>query len=258
MGDSIAFGTNVDKTRDVYPKVLERLLQRDYPDKQYAVVNAAVGGYNIWQEWALLKELRTELNIKMVIVGLCLNDSSPMFYIREDIKEAVVKIPARINSISDVFHREFINRLKLYVMVKEVIKSVQRNHPKLFPSSLLWHNLLVKQGSWQNLKDTILEMKLSLAENDIPLVVVIFPYRHQLELEPPDNLIQKDLSQFCQQNGIKCLDLFTCFKAYKDSIVWDAEGIHPDKRGHWVAGQNIYQYLVDEQVIHSMNYSEAF
>lgn len=257
LGDSITFGSNVDSLGNVYAKVLESLLQQKFHDSHYIVFNAGIGGYNIWQERALLQELREKIPVNMAILGFCLNDSSPMFYVREDIKGAVVKVPGKINSFSEIFSRKFINRLKLYVMFREAVKSMQRRYPKLFPSSMLWHNLLVKQISWKNLKLTLLEMKKKLAHDDIPFIVVIFPYRHQLELNASDNLIQNDLSQFCQQHGIRCLDLFSYFKAKKDSICWDSEGIHPDEYGHKIAGQTIYEFLIEENLIPKRNQQEV-
>ncbi len=257
LGDSITFGSNVNSLGDIYSKVLESLLQQKFHDNHYIVFNAGIGGYNIWQERALLNELRKKMPVNMVILGFCLNDSSPMFYVREEIKGAVVNVPGKINSFSEIFSRTFINRLKLYVMFKEAIKSMQRRYPKLFPSSMLWHNLLIKQSSWNNLKLTLLEMKESLAQDNIPLVVVVFPYRHQLELKTSDNLIQNDLSQFCQQHEIRCLDLFSYFKAKKDSIRWDLEGIHPDECGHKIAGQTIYEFLIKENLIPKGNQEEV-
>jgi len=257
LGDSITFGSNVDSLRDVYSKVLESLLQRKYPDKHCIVFNAGIGGYNLWQERALLHELHKKIHVNMVILGFCLNDSSPMFYVREDIKGAVVKVPGKVNSFSEIFSRKFINRLKLYVMFREAVKSMQRRYPKLFPCSMLWHNLLIKQSSWNDLKLTLLEIKESLAQDNIPLVVVIFPYRHQLELNAADNLIQNDLSQFCRQHEIRCLDLFSFFKAKKDSIRWDAEGIHPDASGHRLAGKTIYKFLIEENLIPDRNQEEV-
>jgi lysophospholipase L1-like esterase len=134
-------------------------------------------------------------------------------------------------------------------MFKEAVKSLQRRYPRLFPSSMMWHNALVNGEGWRSLKDTISEMHENLAQNNIRLVVVIFPYAHQLKLEAKDNIIQNDLSQYCQVHSIPCLDLFSYFKQNNQQIQWDAEGIHPDVNGHQVAGEAIYHYLVQQKLI---------
>lgn len=249
IGDSITFGANIKDLNQVYGKVLQAMIRQNFSQENYIVYNAGVGGYNIWQEHALLKELEGKVKYDMVLLGLCLNDSSPKMYVSEDIKGAVVNVSGEIESPKDLFSRKFFNRFKLYMMFKEAVKSLQRRYPRLFPSATMWHNALVKGEGWRSLKDTILEMDENLAQNNIRLVVVIFPYAHQLKLEAKDNIIQNDLLQFCQAHSIPCLDLFSGFKKNSRQIQWDAEGIHPDVNGHRVAGEAIYHYLVEQQLI---------
>lgn len=249
IGDSITFGANIKDLNRVYGKVVQSLIQDNFPDQKVIVYNAGVGGYNIWQERALLRELDHQIKYNMVLLGLCLNDSSPKMYVSEDIKGAVVNVSGEIESARDLFSRKFFNRSKLYVMFKEAVKSLQRRYPRLFPSSMLWHNMLVKGEGWASLKNTILEMHQELAERNIPLVVAIFPYAHQLKLTAQDNIIQNDLVQFCQAHQIPCLDLFEAYQQHQEEIQWDAEGIHPDVNGHRIAGEAIYQFLVEQKLI---------
>jgi len=249
IGDSITFGANIKDFNQVYGKVLQSLIQQNFPEENYIVYNAGVGGYNIWQERALLQELTGKIKYDMVLLGLCLNDSSPKMYVSEDIKGAVVNVSGEIESTEEIFSRKFFNRFKLYVMFREAAKSMQRRYPKLFPSSTMWHNVLVNGEGWRSLKDTILEMHNSLAQDGIELVVVIFPYAHQLKLEAKDNIIQNDLLKFCQSYSIPCFDLFSNYKQNSQLIQWDEEGIHPDENGHQLAGEAIYYYLVEQKLI---------
>lgn len=249
IGDSITFGANIKDLNQVYGKVLQALIQQKFPDPNYVVYNAGVGGYNIWQERAMLKELTGKIKYDMLLIGLCLNDSSPKMFVSEDIKGAVVNVSGEIESTKDVFSRKFFNRFKLYVIFKEAVKSMQRRYPKVFPSSMMWHNLLVNGEGWNSLKNTILEMHESLKPKGIPLVIVIFPYAHQLKLEAEDNIVQNDLLRFCEMHSIPCLDLFERYKQNSQQIKWDGEGIHPDEGGHKVAGETIYNYLLEKNLI---------
>ncbi len=249
IGDSITFGSNIKDLNHVYGKVLQAMIRQNFPEKNHIVYNAGVGGYNIWQERALLKEITGKIKYDMVLLGLCLNDSSPKMFVSEDIKGAVVNVSGEIESTKDVFSRKFFNRFKLYTMFKEAVKSMQRRYPKFFPGSMMWHNVLVNGEGWRSLKDTLLEMQENLSKNDIPFVVVIFPYAHQLKLEAKDNIVQNDLLQFCQVHSIPCYDLFSYYKQNSQLIQWDEEGIHPDVRGHRLAGEAIYYYLVKQNLI---------
>ena len=249
IGDSITFGAFIKHMEDVYGKILESELQADYPEERYLVFNAGIGGYNIWQEAEMMKQLSSFFKWQMVILGFCLNDSSPMMYVNNNIKGAVVNVAPKVKSPKDIFSRKFLDRSKLYVMAKESFKSLQRRYPNLFPASMMWHNVLVKGPAWEDLKETLREMNQSLSAQGIPLVVVIFPYAHQLKLDADKNLVQKDLVQFCKNESIYCLDLFQSFKNNKDQIKWDAEGVHPDEAGHRIAGEAIYQYLRSKKLI---------
>ena len=257
LGDSITFGANIKDINQVYGKVVQMLIQQKFPDENYIVYNAGVGGYNIWQERAMLQELTGKIKYDMVLLGLCLNDSSPKMYVSEDIKGAVVNVSGEIESTKEIFSRKFFNRFKLYVMFREALKSMQRRYPKLFPSSMLWHNVLVNGEGWQSLKNTLLQMHESLNENGIPFVIVIFPYAHQLKLDTKDNIVQNDLLNFCQAHEIPCLDLFPSYKQNSKLIQWDKEGIHPDEGGHRIAGETIFNYLVEQKLIPIKNDEEV-
>lgn len=117
--------------------------------------------------------------------------------------------------------------------------------------------VLVKAEGWQSSRNTLLEMYERLNAQGIPLVVVVFPYAHQLKLEANDNLIQNDLLTFCQNHDIACLDLFPCYQANSQSIRWEAEGIHPDEGGHQIACEAIFNSLNEQQLIPIQNNVEV-
>lgn len=76
IGDSVTFGTNL-RVEDTYPKILERMLNNRYGDREkFEVINFAVVGYNSYQEEIVLEEKCLPFNPDMVLVGFCLNDDS--------------------------------------------------------------------------------------------------------------------------------------------------------------------------------------
>jgi hypothetical protein len=188
------------------------------------------------------------MNVKLVLLGFCLNDSSPTFHATADLKGAVSRLEKPINSIEAVFSREFFNRSYLYVLLKETLKNAQRAYPRAFPARFLWHNLLVKEKRWQQCKETLVLMRDQLSQQGIPLVIAVFPYQHQLRLEPQANLVQNDLMTFCHEHELYCLDLFSAFREHASEITFDPEGTHPDERGHAVAAQAILEYLTEQQL----------
>jgi lysophospholipase L1-like esterase len=248
LGDSITFGSKVKDTADVYSHRLERAIGRSPRQRRVIVYNAGVAGFNTWQEHALMGELLPTMTVKLVLLGFCLNDSSPAFHVKADLKGAVSLYDTPIGSFKAVFSREFFNRSYFYVFLKETFKNVQKAHPRAFPASLLWHNLLIKEKRWQECKETLVVMRDQLRTQGIPLVIVVFPYRHQLSLEPQANLIQNDLMTSCREHELYCLDLFSAFKEHVSEISFDDEGTHPDENGHRVAAQTILDYLREQEL----------
>ncbi len=248
LGDSITFGDRVEDTADVYGHRVELTIARLLPRSHVIVYNAGVSGFNTWQESALMGELLPTMNVRLVLLGFCLNDSSPRFHVRAGLEGAVSRYEQPADSFGSIFSREFFNRSYFYVLLKESFKNVQRAHPGAFPPGLLWHNLLVKEQRWRECKQTLVAMRDRLDERGIPLVVAVFPYAHQLRLEPRANLVQNDLMAFCREHGLECLDLFGAFKLHASEITFDQEGTHPDKRGHAVAAQAIVGYLQERRL----------
>jgi lysophospholipase L1-like esterase len=250
LGDSITFGSRVKASADVYSHQLEQAIGSSLQHRRVIVYNAGVAGFNTWQELALMGELLPTMDVKLVLLGFCLNDSSPRFHVKTDLKGAVSRYDRPIDSFKAFFSREFFNRSYFYVLLKETFKNVQRAHPRVFPASLLWHNLLIRGKRWQECKETLVVMRDQLRTQGIPLVIAVFPYRHQLSLEPQSNLIQNDLMTFCREHGLYCLDLFSAFKEHMSEINFDdeGEGAHPDENGHRVAAQAIFDYLREQEL----------
>jgi lysophospholipase L1-like esterase len=73
VGDSVTYGFNVD-AEDTYPKQLEALLERRYPDRHFEVINAGVPGWSWIQGRRYLEVEGLALRPDVVVIGHGTND----------------------------------------------------------------------------------------------------------------------------------------------------------------------------------------
>jgi lysophospholipase L1-like esterase len=255
LGDSIAWGVNVDLPEQRYSTQLEELLNRAYPDNRFLTYNTGISGYNTWQEFAQLRELFPHIHPKLVIVGFCLNDSGSAWTLSSEASDVLVLQQTSAADSHGLNIRGVFNNLVVYMIYKDSIKKLQQTFPTLFPPALLWYNLLIREQRWQDCKGELLAMQRFLADKGVHLVIAIFPFGQQLKLEEKDNLIQSDLLEYCNSNGLLCLDLFPFFKdnvsgrKITDMLQIGDYDVHPDAAGHAVAAQALFGYLVEKRLV---------
>jgi lysophospholipase L1-like esterase len=73
LGDSWTFGWNVGTTQS-YPRQLQDLLRREFPEANFEVLNLGVAGYSSLHGFRLLKTRVLDLNPDVVVVGFAMNE----------------------------------------------------------------------------------------------------------------------------------------------------------------------------------------
>jgi lysophospholipase L1-like esterase len=73
LGDSWTFGWNVGSTQS-YPRQLQDLLRREFPEANFEVFNLGVGGYSSFHGLRLLETTVLDLNPDVVVVALAMNE----------------------------------------------------------------------------------------------------------------------------------------------------------------------------------------
>ena len=75
LGDSCTWGWQVAQD-DAYPQQLQRLLNEQFGQGQYRVINAGVPGYTSYQGLLYLRDVGIELHPAIVLIGYGFNDAS--------------------------------------------------------------------------------------------------------------------------------------------------------------------------------------
>ncbi|OGL46982.1 MAG: hypothetical protein A2W05_00990, partial [Candidatus Schekmanbacteria bacterium RBG_16_38_10] len=253
VGDSQTFGHGIE-AEDTYPKVLERLLAKNIPNKKIEVINAGVGGYCTFQEFQYLKESGFALEPDLVLVG---------FFIGNDFGEnnafSVIKFTERksyneldlfLSSKSHAYNF-FKNRFYKFLAKYTLMNMKKDNIPKVikiggediyFPNPMTFckKNYTPDMTKAAEItKRKLLEMANSIREHKSKILLVIIPAMHQVyeeewhksskvyNLNPNGYDISKPntmLTQFAESEGMPVLDLLPYFlqlAEHKRLYLWE-------------------------------------
>lgn len=264
LGDSVAFGFGVEEPK-TYLRQLENLLNRS-TDKKFEVINAAVTGYNTFQERKFLEDGVLKFKPDIIILSLVLNDIGGDFHVPNMVYrtlapfKAVAYSPDDLNSWEKVFYF-FFRRTYIYQLI----------HPKIgnfwgFSNPATRHLIghyaeetifFYREGYYQNQKyswafgkteDDLLKISEIVRKNNIKLAIVIFPVEIQLK-EPNLRKPQEILSRFCGENSLSCFDLINILERHKDKELFN-DGIgHPNEEASKIIAWAIFDYLVRNNII---------
>jgi lysophospholipase L1-like esterase len=74
LGDSVTAGHGIKDIEQIYPRVLEDLLNQSGNHGRFEILNMGVNGYSTLQEVVTLEEKGIGLKPDIVMIGFCLND----------------------------------------------------------------------------------------------------------------------------------------------------------------------------------------
>lgn len=239
IGDSITWGYN--QLEDTYPKALERKLRGNFQDKKFEVINFGIESTGSQNHLELMKKRVLLYSPDLVILGYCLND------ILDDVRNA--QVPSIIKWITQ---RSY---LASFVLVKSIsglrifrAKWGFMTHDKYYKQVLELYNDKKKVP----LTGAFLREMNDLSKHDeIKFVVIIFPFKNQLE---PNASVkpQKVVSTACIKEEIPFLDMRSELKKNKidmNKIYLHGDTIHFSALSNEIIANSIVKFLLLENFI---------
>ncbi|HLK10804.1 MAG TPA: GDSL-type esterase/lipase family protein [Candidatus Binatia bacterium] len=215
----------------LYPRVFEKLLDREYPAQNYQVVNLGVTGYSIHQKMLMLRYRGLPLNPRLIVVGYCLNDPFPAWeLVRFFSDEAGAKQP--------VVHSELLS------LVNERLKALLHSYGMDF------YQAGHRRGSdsWMGVKHDIRALGEIGRERRVPIVLMIFPLMEDTRIAYPWIDIHRRVAAAARSQGLKVIDLLPAYRAAGfDKVRTDS--VHPDALGHRLAGEALLQLVVHNRLL---------
>jgi lysophospholipase L1-like esterase len=121
LGDSIAAGLHVERSEDVFPPILERLLVQD--GLRAEVINLAVSGYNTQQEVEMLREKGLQYRPDLVVVAYTMSSRE---HVDGDILKTLLEAEQRQDGVSSARFNSWMIQSALYRFLRFRVLAAKR------------------------------------------------------------------------------------------------------------------------------------
>jgi len=255
LGTSSTEGAFIDNVKDIYPEVLERLLNGGLGSRSYEVINAAVGGYTSFQLLIYFEQVLLKLNPDVVILYLTYNDmqyngpGSDKEYYRW-IREEVEDLPCDMKKNFIKYHSvnpfaiklsNLLNKSKFYIFYKSLILNIKQKLNKI-------HYIdRVSPGDFKE----VLEQFVKLAkENDfylifIPEAITENSYGVNVFDIKKYHRIMEDIAG--ENRDVILVKVHRLLNQNSKELFFDK--VHPTKKGHFIIAEKIYETFKKEDII---------
>ncbi|MCP4656660.1 MAG: hypothetical protein GY856_14705 [bacterium] len=207
LGDSVSWGNGIHDVRRIYPTLLEQKLSQGYGPRSFEVINAAVPGYSTFQELRYLELYGLALEPDAVVVQFCLNDVGERYealaqyggnnyFLGVDTREAVRGLQGTL-----------IRNSRAYEAVVRALQGQARGREEYRARNLARDQLSpAQERAWQQMLRELDGIRRLAAEHDLPLLVLIAPFRFQIE-EPGRRQPQDRLLELARGHGPPTIDV---------------------------------------------------
>ena len=226
IGDSNTFGFGIPG-EDVYPKVLEKLLNEKIQDGQFEVLNLGVGGYSTRDEALVLEYKGIRWNPELVVIGYVLNDPEidpiqPLHTYYQEPRWWQYLNVSRLVARSK-------NSLEIKVLGEgDYIKYLHAHHQK-----------------WQSVVEGLEKIGTLGQKRKIPILLLIFPMTGKSWTVYPYRNLHQQVANIAKEKDLKVLDLYDYFSQFHpEELMVAPRDAHPSKFGHELTARAIYQWML--------------
>lgn len=237
LGDSFTFGHGVRNVADRFSDRLGRRLEQAQPNR-WEVYNLGQPGAGVNDYLAILAQLKERgFAGDYLLLAYCLND----------IEDLVPDHPLIMGSIlCDYPNNRLLNESYLLNFLYFRYRQFQR------PEVRGYFNWLADGYSgpvWEKQQRRLDQIQTVCADLKFKLLMVIFPFLHNLGPEYRFEAAHQALAAYCARQAIPCLDLLPVLRAHRDeSLVVNRYDAHPNERAHALAAEAIWQQLLRPQL----------
>ena len=246
LGDSVLEGYGV-RPADTFGEQLERRLN-EAKSRRFEAIRLAMGALNTEQEAHLLEVEGMKYDPDLVVVGFVLNDSGGGFSVKQELasqKKPTLRrrVKEAIKS-SAIFLQSYraIERLAWRMQFKFGVTDSQ---DKIIRDNY-YDRVYSQAKNWRRVQGGFEKIASLCGPRGIPVVVVIFPVFHELQ-EYRWRAIHERVRNAAADQGFLVLDLLPVYQpeGAKDVRIGWGDYIHPNERGHQLAGDALYDFLAE-------------
>jgi len=237
LGDSVAFGYDVAEKKALAARLRRSFSNRGVP---LEVVSAAIPGWCARQHRLFLEQHGPSLRPDLVLATVVLNDLPELQKGQAELRASVESANA-LNWLAE--------RSGVAVAVRQALAA--SDNPFERPASV--RQLATDSDSEESQRSMALEFEelrglaAAARAQDIPLALVILPFRFQLEEADSDGP-QKQLKAFAKSEGIWTLDLLpTLRRSSPESVFLDQ--VHLSERGNEIVANKTAAWILRHRLI---------
>lgn len=224
LGDSVTFGYMLDRYEDSFPFVIESYLESE-TGRAIETINAGVGGYSPWQEYAWLVKEGIRYQPDLVVIAFVLNDVTEKFTLplfggnRESYQLAnsyysfFEYLAARSGLVYQV--RNITRKIKARRVLGKDLQLGAIRRQQLSVETLMYHpeqeNVEI---AWRITLQNVQRIVDYCRGRDVDVVLVAFPFSIQLRHADRLSAPQRRLSRYAAENGVPYLDTLPVLSAH--------------------------------------------
>jgi lysophospholipase L1-like esterase len=258
LGDSVTFGFGLPDHEQTFPYRTGAALRSEMLAGAVETINAGVDGYSPWQERLFLEREGWKYDPDLVVLAFVLNDvtekldlvrfggSSEGFQLRNSYASRM----ERLMSHSAIV--ETVRRLGARMRFGEDVREGARAQQRIEVRALVDHpDDPAIRRAWENTADNLRGIFALAREHDVPILLVLVPFRFQLDDPEGSSGPQENAGAIASEAGVAVLDLLPVLAARMrergetpNDYFLDAD--HLTALGSEIAGRAIADRIVRE------------
>lgn len=235
LGDSYLWGQGV-RREDVCLIRLEGILNERLAPHRFETINSGLFAMNTVMERDSLREQGLQYSPDLVIVHFVLND------VEEDVHRAGPKVEffsdytatylrpdwlARHSHAWGWARQRWLKATKGRAYVQQAVRSFDEG-----------------SRQWLSCRQALIDIRDLCRQHGAGLLVVIFPFFHELNGDYPFQPIHDAVGRHCRAHNIPVLDLRDAYRAWNGPELWvHPTDQHPNEIAHGIAAEAIFHCL---------------
>jgi len=246
LGDALAFGEGVESIDDLYTAILERQLNTSREPRTYEVINVAEIGWEIDDYLAALRDPGLSYAPDLLLLALYINDVEDRRVRRP---KPPPLLPERL--LGETLHRALLKASFLYWYS---VKPYEQHKYEEFWLDFVDGYTRPDSQHWARFVPIYQELLETCRDNDLPVLVVIFPYLVAWDAEHPFAPVYQRMAEIAERGGATALDLLPRLLVHD---IWRLRaGVSrwlPSERAHRIVAGEIEQRLWETGLLRDVN-----
>jgi hypothetical protein len=276
LGDSITLADYLNEV-DTFVRQVEQLAKRR--TEPIETINAGIGGESLQTYLYVLEETGLSIKPDVVVVGLYLNDFQPSRSIRLFYPPDFLQWSWAANYLYHVFSKKYAQMTREPDRWHENLPAIPKEElqrwadritccfSQLEPSAITaddFKSQLIEhihdwggawsEEAWNGMEKTLVSMKAQLDADGIPLSIVLFPVRYQVEQKTGFDFPQRQARQIAKKWDIPLLDtlpiLRTEHERSQERLFYD--DCHHTAYASRILAEHILTFLVEQGMVSAL------